>query len=274
MHWFVVDETNKNPKSGQFLVIGGLVFRPKQVKKIHDAIERIRTKYGYRDGDSLKFQVAARPAHVTIEDATNAKRAVIKTLAKYKVRMVVYVILHDIATNKSERERMEMGLNTLAWAYHRLLGVEKATGAMIIDRDDGQHGHLAHLFQNGIKVGSSTPQVRDRVAFFGMTANNASHLSSAVDIALGGFRYCVNAASLEDEHSAHMTAKSIFKPLSRLVWGVKQGDVRRLGGYGFHARPLDVRVPHFASKYEQLRGRLNQYSRAEAAESVGTSSSS
>lgn len=274
MHWFVIDETNKNPKPGQFLVIGGLVLRPKQVDKVHNAIEKIRKKHGYRDGDSLKFQVASRPAHVTIEDATRAKRAVIKKLRKFKVRMIVYVILHDIAVNKSDRERMEMGLNTLVWAYHRLLSSEKTTGAMLIDRDDAQHGHLVHLFQEGIKVGRSAPQVRDRVVLFGMTANNSSHLSSAVDIALGGFRYCVNAASLDEEHGAHMTAKSIFRPLSRLIWGVQQGQIRRLGGYGFLARPLDVRAARYESKYKILREKLNEYSRAEASEETSLPSPS
>jgi hypothetical protein len=52
VHWFVVDETNKNSVSGQFFIIGGLVCREDQIEKIHSAIEIIRLKRGYRRGDN------------------------------------------------------------------------------------------------------------------------------------------------------------------------------------------------------------------------------
>jgi len=266
VHSFVIDETNKNSTAGQFLIVGGLVFRPKQMVKVHDAVEKIRLKYGYRDGDSLKFQISARPAHVSIQDATAAKKAVIKKLGKYKVRMITYVILHDIAASSSEQERMKMALNTLAWGYHRLLKSDDADGMMLIDRDDQQHPHLVSLFQNGLSVERRNLVLRDRIRFFGMTANNESHLSSAVDIALGGFRFCVNTAGLDEAHSAHMTANSIFGPLSSLLWSEKRGVTRRIGGFGFHARPKSVRVQRYQEQYDELRQKLSEYSRSEAGE--------
>lgn len=266
MHWFVIDETNKNSTPGKFFIVGGLVLRAKQIKKVDRAVEKIRRKYGYQDGDSLKFQISARPAHISVQDATAAKKAVIKALVKLDVRMITYVLLHDIGVNRTEQERMQMAINTLSWGFHRMLVAEDSAGAIFVDRDDTQHAHLATLFQHGLSVGKRTIVLRDRIKFFGMTANNESHLSSAVDIALGGFRFCVNAANLDATHGAHMTARSIFKPLSRLLWGVKRGAVRRIGGYGFHARPVEVRAPRYERRYEELRAKLQEYSRSDPTE--------
>lgn len=275
MHWLVVDETNKNPVSGQFFILGGLVFTDEQIPLINDAVEKIRSDAGYQDGDSFKFQISARPAHVDAVHATEAKKALIASLGEIGVRMLTYVLLHDIGSNKSEQERMKMGMNTLAWAYHRLLEAEGASGCMIIDRDDQQHKHLAHLFQNGIKVGGNPARtVRDRIKFFGMTSNNASHLSSAVDVALGGFRFCVNAANLDADAGGHLVANTIFAPLSELLWGVDQGEVKRIGGYGFLARPENVRIPRYAERYEGLRAKLREYSSSIAEENPNSESSS
>lgn len=267
MHWLVVDETNKNPTLGQFFILGGLVFTDEQIPLVNEAVEEIRAAAGYRDGDSFKFQISARPSHVDAAQATAAKKELIARLGDIGVRMVTYVLLHDIGVRKTEQERMQMGLNTLAWTYHRLLEVENSTGCMIIDRDDQQHKHLAHLFQSGIKVGGNPSRtVRDRIQFFGMTSNNASHLSSAVDVALGGFRFCVNAANLDADAGGHLVANTIFAPLSNLLWGVQEGEIRRIGGYGFVARPAIVNIPKYAQRYERLRAKLIEYSASVAEE--------
>lgn len=270
MHWFIADETNKNPALGQFFIVGGLVVTDEQIAQVHNAVEEIRWKCGYQDGDSLKFQLAARPAQVTPEQATRAKKLVISALGELGIRMLTYVLLHDIGVGRNEQERMKMALNTLTWAFYRMLAAESANGVMLIDRDDHQHEHLRQLFQRGISVQSHSSQVRDRIHLFGMTTNNASHLSSAVDVALGGFRFCVNSAHLEEEHGAHLTARSIFEPLSSLLWGVQEGSIRRIGGYGFHARPIEIRVDSYNARYRTLRDRLQQYSRSEASEDAAS----
>jgi len=264
MHWFVVDETNKNSVSGQFFIIGGLVFREDQIEKIHSAIEIIRLQRGYRRGDKLKFQSSARPEHVTIENALAAKQEVISALRTIGVRMITYVLLHDVGAGKSEQARMEMGLNTLTWAYYRLLATENAWGCMMIDRDDKQHGHLVTLFQEGVGSASKT-SLRDRIKFYGMTSDNASHLSSAVDIALGGFRFCVNAAGKDSVTDAgQVTVQNIFQPLSELLWGVEVEGKRHIGGFGYLERPQVVRAHTYREKYDILKRKLESYSGSSA----------
>lgn len=258
MHWFVVDETNKNSTPGEFFIIGGLVLTEPQIEEVHDAVEDIRQRHGYRPGDKLKFQSSSRPDHVPIASARDAKKDVITALNRLQVRMITYVLLHDIGKNMNEQARMEWGLNTVALAYHKLLRSEQSWGCMMIDRDDQQHGHLVTLFQQG--AGNPLISLNDRIKFYGMTSDNASHLSSAVDIALGGFRFCVNAA-VRDANSdkASPTVRAIFEPISRLLWGVEEGPVRRIGGYGFHARPNSVRKSEFAAKYTDLRQKLSAF---------------
>jgi hypothetical protein len=269
VHWFIVDETNKNPVSGQFFIIGGLVFREDQIEKVHSAIELTRIRRGYRPGDKLKFQSSARPAHVTIENALAAKQEVIATLRAHGVRMLTYVLLHDVGAKQSEQARMEMGLNTIAWAYYRLLAMENAWGCMMIDRDDKQHAHLVTLFQEG--VGSASKRsMADRIKFYGMTSDNASHLSSAVDIALGGFRFCVNAAGKDSvSDTGQVTVQNIFQPLSELLWGVEVGEKRHIGGFGYIERPQSVRAHTYREKYNNLKQKLEAYSGSTAATADG-----
>jgi hypothetical protein len=268
MHWYVTDETNNDSSQGQFFIYGGLVVTDEQVAELNGAVAEIRTKYGYLPGDQFKFHTRSRPSQVSIGDARLAKQELVERLRAIGVRMIVYVVLHDIAAGRSANERVEYALNTVVWSYHRLLADEKAQGVMVIDRDDERHGHLSHLFQHGLSIDGKSIPIDDRVLFLGMTSDNASHLSSAVDITLGAFRYCVNTAGGAGNE---VVASDIFPPLAELLWGVQRGDVKHIGGYGYVARPLEVRKPEFADKYRKLRDALARYADADADEGPSSS---
>lgn len=263
MHIFQADETNKNPVAGQFFIYGGLVATEEQQVLVHNVVAEVRDRHGYLPGDSFKFHTRSRPAQVTVEKAKAAKQELVERLGQIGVRMIVYVILHDIARKKSESEVMNYALNTVAARYHRLLEVDQAHGSMVIDRADDQHGHLEKLFQHGIQIDGWSMRLDDRILSFGMTSDNSTHLSSAVDIALGAFRYCVNTAGGQ---GSEIVAADIFPPLAELVWGVHVNGVRQVGGYGYIARPQDVRVPTYAIKYTELRQALEKFSNASATE--------
>ena len=263
MHHFVTDETNKNPVSGQFFIYGGLVVTEDQLVAVHKAVATIRTKYGYRAGDSFKFNTKSKPDHITPAVSRAAKQELVEQLHAIGVRMIVYVILHDIAAKKTASEVMNYALNTVAARYHRMLQIEDAMGTMTIDRSDDQHGHLTNLFQYGITIGEWSMPLDDRITSFSMTADNSTHLSSAVDIALGAFRYCVNAAGGD---GSEVVAADIFSPLAQVIWGVEVDGVKHLGGYGYIKRPEDVRAPSYAEKYSHLAGKLDKYSGGTAEE--------
>ncbi|NYI41096.1 hypothetical protein [Demequina lutea] len=253
-YWFLGDETNNSAKLGEFFIVGGIVFPLDAIDAIHADIEAMRLKAGYEPGDSFKFHTRARPDQVSIETATQAKAELIECLVDRGAKMFTYVILQDIADNQSGQVRMDYALNTLSLAYYRFLGRKKSSGAFMIDREDNQHKHLATMFQSGLQMQTKVIDLSDRIRFFGMTSNNASHLSSAVDVSLGGFRYCVNHCVNGTGKSE--VAKTIFGPLARLIYGVDGGGYHNIWDYGFHALPVNVKSSAHAAKYDLLRAEL------------------
>lgn len=258
MHWFLVDETNKDYVAGKFFIVGGLVFTEQQVEQVDQLARAVRLQYGFQRGDSLKFDTNSRPAHITIEAHRGAKQALIAGLRDIGVRMVAYVILHDLCREQPYDVRMNFALNTLVYAYHDLLSRENVTGAMLIDRDNDRYDHLESLFQNGLDFEGRSFWVDQRIRLFGMTNDNASHLSSATDVSLGAFRYCVNAAG---GWGSDAVAAAMFPPLAEMMWGVENDKgVKHVRGFGYHPRPNAVRVPAYQERYAALGGALEKYS--------------
>lgn len=258
MHWFLVDETNRDYAADHFFIVGGLVFTEEQIELVDAAVREVRATYGYRSGDSLKFDTNGRPAHITPQQHRDAKQDLIQRLRDIGVRMIVYVILHDICASEEYNTKMNYALNTLVYAYTDLLARESATGVMLIDRDNDRYNHLEHLFQHGLNFEGREVPVTARIRLFGMTNDNASHLSSATDVALGAFRYCVNTAGGwgRDE-----VARGMFPPLADMMWGFEtQQGVKQVNGYGYHPRPKTVRAHRYRELYDNLGNALVAYS--------------
>lgn len=264
MHWYVTDETNTQDDA-RFFLYGGLVLTDEQVVEVHAAITRIRLQYGYRAGDSLKFQTSSRPAHVSIEDARSAKDDVLRALETIGVRMIVNVTHWGVGRGQGIETTTQWAINTVMWAYHRLLSAESAKGLVSVDRIEPAYGfaHLQGLFQTGLTFPTGAVSLTDRIVYFGMASNNASHLSSAVDIALGGFRYCVNAAAGVGKGDI---AQQIFPTIARLLWSHRLNGKNYIGGYGLLMRPIDVRAHTYASECSDLRVALAGYANASADE--------
>jgi hypothetical protein len=262
VHLFIVDETNRDYVANQFFIVGGLVFTPEQADAIDASVKEIRAEAGYLPGDSFKFDTRARPQQVTIDGAKAAKTRLVTSLRDAGARMIAYAILHDLCMNQSYDTRMNFALNTLVYAYWSLLRMERSNGIMLLDRDNGRYDHLEHLFQNGLQFsGGRSRRVSDRIRLFGMTNDNASNLSSAADVALGAFRYCVNTVGGRGRDEV---AREMFPPLAEIMWGVQHGDVKRIGGYGYHTRPQRVGKSEFRLLYENLNSTLMEYANAEA----------
>lgn len=258
MYWFLVDETNKDFAAGKFFIVGGLVFTEEQFEQVDALVRAVRHQYRFGRGDSLKFDTNSRPAHIDAKNHRDAKQALIQGLRDIGVRMLAYVILHDLCKSQTYHVKMNFALNTLVYAYYDLLGREKATGVMLIDRDNDRYDHLEHLFQNGLDFNGRTFSVDERIHLFGMTNDNASHLSSATDVALGAFRYCVNAAG---GWGSDTVAQAMFPPLGAMMWGIENSEgVKQVRGYGYHPRPHEVRVPAYQERYTALGKALEQYS--------------
>jgi hypothetical protein len=258
MHWFLVDETNRDYSADHFFIVGGLVFTEPQIDLVDAAVREVRQAYGYKPGDSLKFDTNGRPEYITPQQHKDAKQDLIVRLRDIGVRMIVYVILHDISVNEPYDTRMNYALNTLVYAYDDLLFREHATGLMLIDRDNGRYDHLEYLFQHGLNFEGRQVPVNARIRLFGQTNDNASHLSSATDVALGAFRYCVNAAG---GWGRNEVASAMFPPLGDMMWGIEVTEgIKQVRGFGYHPRPHSVKVQRYSVLYETLANALATYS--------------
>jgi hypothetical protein len=215
LHLFIVDETNRDYVENHFFIVGGLVFTDEQALATDALVARIRTEVGFERGDSFKFDTNSRPEGMDRSTWHSAKAQLIEGLVELGVRMIVYVFLHDIGRNRDYNTRMNYALNTLVEAYVDLLARDSATGVFLLDRDNGRYDHLEHLFQHGLQYqGGGTRRLEGHIKLFGMTNDNASHLSSAADVALGAFRYCVNTVRGRGRDEV---ARQMFPPLANLL---------------------------------------------------------
>lgn len=260
MYTFLVDETNKDASQGEFFIVGGLVFKEEQITEVHSAVVKQRRIAGYKHGESFKFETNGRPTTVSIEQHRDAKRDLIADLKDIGVRMIISLVLHELCANQSYDIRMEWALNTLAGSYRKLLTEEQQTGIMLMDRDNDRYDHLEYLHQHGLKMfGGSHVRVDDRIRLFGMTSDNASHLSSAADICLGAFRYCANTTGGKGRAPV---AREMFPNLARLLWAEPdRRGVLHAGGFGYLPRPKRDRisVPWMLHRYDNLAAGLNSY---------------
>lgn len=258
VHLFVVDETNRDFVAGQFFIVGGLVFTDEQALATDALVTRLRAEAGFERGDSFKFHTNSRPEGMDFATWNDAKAQLIEGLGVLGVRMIVYTLLHDIGRNQTYDVRMNYALNTVLYANDELMFREGAQGVFLLDRDNDRFSHLEHLFQHGLQFpGGRTYRLEERIKLFGMTNDNASHLSSAADVALGAFRYCVNTVGGRGRDEV---ARAMFPSLANLLWRITRDDgVKQVGGLGFHTRPDRVDHSGYRALYAELIQRLAEF---------------
>jgi len=254
------DETNVSPKH-DFLIYGGLAMSDAAMVAAHALVAEIRAKYGFQPGDQLKFQTASRPEMMDYETWTSAKTELIARASEIdELDLIIYVILHAIAKGKLDQERVEYALNALVAHFDMRYLVEKqAYGVVTVDRLDAKFGfkYLRKRFGEPLDLPNGRSEPLTRIILLSQTCDGASHLSSLVDVVLGGFRYCVNTAGGNGKDDV---AQKLFPPLAKMMWGQKQGNVRRVGGYGFLKYPKLVKAARFQVQYDALAASLEEYS--------------
>lgn len=255
MHWLLTDETNKPPNEDQFFIYGGLLLHSDSVPAVDQIVRNVRREFGYGPSASFKFSVGGSGQDAATHEA--AKAALLDRLTETGVKFAVTLIHARIRGDQHINAVIEQAINTLTMAYWEFLGDVDDQGVMLIDRVDSARGHDAfrdftRRFTEGLDISGRVRPVNDRILLFGMTNNNSSHLSSAVDICIGAFRTCVNASS----QSSRDEAARIYWPLiDPLIW---RRDGRRSAG-GYRPRPVDVRAPAVRRIYERLEADLRRW---------------
>lgn len=259
LYWLFTDETNVSPSEGSFFIYGGLIIASDQVPVVHDAIVEVREKYGFKPEDKFKFQTASRPAHIEVPAWTNAKAEALERAHLLGVEMIAYVVHHGIAKSQQDDVRMAWAVNaTVAHFDMRYLAEKDDRGAVCVDRVDPTFGYrlLREKFQNPLYLPDGREVQLQRIVHYSMSCDGASHISSLVDIALGGFRYCVNAAMGKGSDDV---AARLLPAVSNLMWFKQDGDNRQIGGYGFLQYPREVKAPAYADEYAALVQGLTKF---------------
>ena len=254
MQLLCTDETNlPSDPAAKFFVYGGLVLPADSLFDLHTRVAGIRKQFGYEPTDTLKFSTASRPPQVTVPEATAAKQQVVNACIDLGCVFIANVVLHAIAKNTSQDELIRRGANHVIGRFNRYCYELDEYGICLIDRLPGglEYRYLSDKFTRGLDFEDGSTVALGRVVLFAATCNNASNLSSAVDIVLGSFRYCINQPKNIE------AARTMMAGVTKMVWHKRIGDVLHVGERGLILRPKTIRVAEYRAEYDALVSHIN-----------------
>ncbi len=256
MRILFTDETNMNPgRDATFFIYGGLFLPIETIPALHDGIEQIRDQLGYGPADELKFETNSRPEGVSVADWTPAKRDVVALCRESDCQFIAYVALHAIVQGQTQQNRVLWAADHVLGRFNRYLTEVDDIGIVAVDNlpINAQFRYLSDKFSVGLTVDNRTVQL-DRIKLFSATCSNASHISSAMDIVLGSFRYCVNNPRNPD------AAREMMSNVVRLMWHTRDGDTFHVHNKGLVCRPLieNIRVEAYKQQYTDMIDNFNQ----------------
>lgn len=251
MHLFYCDETNLEERAGDFLIYGGLIIDGATAKDFSAEIDQLRTKRGVPRDYRLKFNPG--PDGFTHDQFIALKQEVLEVAARFGARLIVYTVLHDIATNPDAARRN--GINTVCYHFDCILNRLGGAGLVLIDRfnDEGNaiDAHLRDKFTVGITGLPYSPEMRlANISGFHYSAIGQSHFPSVVDVALGSLRLAVNAHTRE-KTGLIPTANTLLGLLSPLFW--RQNVAEPVPELGFQLSPKVIKAPKYKAKYQGLK---------------------
>lgn len=253
MYALLADEANLDPRSAPFFVYGGIFIPVEKLGFLDARIRDIRTAAGYRPGDILKFSTSERPKHVSIQQATEAKNQVVLACLENGVRLVAYALFHKIAAKQGRDALLIGGLRSVIRAFDRFLTAENESGFCLIDRLPLQKAsakdEFARLVGTGLRWEDGSCCPLNRIVFYSETHITSSHISSAVDIVVGCFRYCVTSPANPE------AARLLMRNVAAMMWKDEKGEAWE---HGLIMRPIltKIRVPEYRAEYDKLRDRV------------------
>ena len=257
MYLMFTDETNTRPSPDvKFFIYGGLLLPIEKIVTLDAEIESIRVRAGYTPEQEFKFDTRSRPSQVTRAAFTQAKNEVIDSCFSQGVKLIVHIILHDIIKNQDPEKHVQWAADYVIGKFNQFLGGKANDyGMCVVDNlpRNYQFRYLTDKFVLGLKFNKKAAIKLDRIKLFAASCINASHLSSATDIVLGSFRYCINNPKNSD------AAKQMMGKVVELLWGEKDDKSYRVVGAGLIVRPpIDqISVLKYKSEYEALFKHIN-----------------
>ncbi len=251
------DEADRDAVHGKKFFVYGAIFVPtSSILALHSDVERLRTKSGLANTDSLKSSSGSRPKTMSFETHRDLKAEVMKSARDTgNVKFCAQVTLHELARNREHDDLVLWGANTVLGKFNQFLQESKTHGYAILDKIPVEHPYryLKEKFQIGNTFPNGTTIRLDRILGFGHAVDGSSHMCSVADIMLGAFRYCVN----EPENPE--AGKAMFPVLVSMMWKSQRNGASTVNDYGLCLRPAEVKEPKHQSEYSDLTVRLRGY---------------
>ncbi|MDP5239757.1 DUF3800 domain-containing protein [Uliginosibacterium sp. 31-16] len=246
------DETNFGKNANDFFVYGGIVIDASNAASLSHAVEKIRKELGVPRDYTFKFNPG--PKNFSHEQFIELKSSIIKVVAEHDCKLLINLLLHDIATSSEDARRF--GVNTLCYHFDCFLNRPKVAGLVLIDRFDDKQidGQLKEKLAIGLtgKLPYGGELKIEHIVGYHLTAIGQSHFCSIVDVMLGSLRFAINAFTQKNEQ--HMqTAKNILAQLAPLFWREGSEKVHEISLW---FSPKEVKSLAYREKYLALKGFL------------------
>lgn len=247
MYVLYCDETNFEKKANDFFVYGGIVVAPDKALAVSNAVDELRKSLGVPLDYVLKFNPG--PQGFSNEQFIALKKGVMGISAAHGVKLLVNLLLHDIAKN-SEEARL-FCVNTLCYHFDCYLYRPDSHGLVLIDRFhdkkiDGQLNEKLAVGLTGPLPYTNTLKLK-RIVGYHYTAIGQSHFCSVIDVVLGSLRFAVNAFTQNNQQHA-ASAQAILQQLAPLF--LVENDV--VSPISLWFSPKEVKVDKYKLKYLAL----------------------
>lgn len=267
MHLLYCDESNLERRFGDFLIYGGMVIDSNNAHALSNEIDDIRAEADVDRDFRLKFNPG--PPNLSHQEFLELKQAVIEAAIRHGAKLLIYLILHNIARDADEARRF--GINTICYHFYCLLLRLKGPGLVLIDRfnDQGNQidAHLAEKFAVGVVGLPQYPERRlSNIIGFHNSAVGQSHFPSLVDIVLGSFRFAINAHTRAQDANMR-TAGRLLGILEPLFF--REPDGAPISNLSVWFSPMEVHSPFYRQKYHRLKEFLEQSGLNTAQEIIG-----
>ena len=254
MHLLYCDETNFQKLSGDFFVYGGIVIAGAMARGLADELVSIRKNFGVKPDFQLKFNPG--PGGMSHQEFIGLKQAYMAAAVKYEVRLLINLLLHDIATSSDDARRY--GINTLCFHFDCLLNRTNTSGLVLIDRfndkqlDDHLNEKIAVGLTGSLPFGSS--KKLNNIIGVHLTAIGQSHFCSLVDVVLGSLRFSINAFTQKKEDQLK-SAGAMLQQLSPLFYreSALASGTTKVHPISLWFSPKEVRSAAHHEKYLALR---------------------
>ncbi len=253
MYLLYSDESNLQARGSTFFVYGGLAIPTDAAAGLSAAIEKARARAEVPPEYLLKFSPG--PRGLDNEGFKQLKAEVLGAAGKAGCKMLVSLILHGVATSPEKARRFEIG--RALYHFDCFLNRNNDHGLVLVDRfsDRQIDAQLRARFAVGVVGLPYSPRHRlSRILGFHYSCIGQSHFASLTDIAIGSFRFAVDALSLPQE-TRIPSARALLAVLSPLFCRESGGRVSRTS---LHFSPVEVRAPRHEAKYDALKASLSE----------------